>query len=156
MREMETKICVTCGDEMPRYSRICPYCQYAKPHVQNQYDHTSSPYLAMMDLRSIVKELLELDETSIYQSVIRWLQFKPLERDYVQLLEIESTFWVISESVKHRFARCDNDLESQLMKFEDILNEELSRRRKRLNVIRNIARCGAICVIVALVAIVLW
>lgn len=130
----ETKICPDCGDLMPYYSRICPFCHYRNSDERSvQFDHTSSPALMFRDIAAYSKKIVMLRQPSLLEGVARRLLAWDIEPDRDELLELEATFWVIYDSLTCGIFISDQSVlesaESVRMIVEVALHERVEKER---------------------------
>ncbi len=150
--EYRTKRCSECGDDMPYYSRICPFCYYDSPK-DGRYDHSSSPYLMMMDLKSLTQEFIELERIDSVGGVFRWLKRSEIDRHWESAVEIETTYGVVYDAVIQRYGRMRTVVES-LSAVDDMFVGEAQRRRRSVVKVRRAGRLVVWCILLLVLIVI--
>lgn len=130
--------CPECGDEIPALVKICPFCYYSRKEY-GHYDHDSSPYLMMLDLRSEYQSLTELSDIALANGVWRSIRGVAIDPYHKQVCAVELTYEVIRGAILLRFKDYQSVLDS-LETFDDLMEQELNARRDRVTKIRQITR----------------
>lgn len=108
--------CGSCGETLPLYSRLCPYCLYSKYYSAEALCHLDPlPYLNIM--RCYVDELLEMAEPDIVG-----------RRNEVREREIKASFDTAESVLSSAFCTNREVMEAGEV-MEQIIEGELSRRR---------------------------
>ncbi len=115
-RGAKIRHCGSCGEPLPPYSRLCPYCLYSKYYSAEALCHLDPlPYLNIM--RCYVDELLEMAEPDIVG-----------RRDEVREREIKASFDTAESVLSSAFCTNRDVMEAGEV-MEEIIEGELSRRR---------------------------
>lgn len=151
--------CPDCKDQIPYYTRICPFCHYTNAEdEEGQYDHSSSPALMFRDLVSYSKLIVNLEPLSFAGGVARWFALRDIDPQRVEFMELESTFWVIYDLLINGLFGDDERLAKSANAVREIVEEVIAERAKSKRAIVWISRaialslamliCGAIALVV--------
>lgn len=136
--------CEECGDLIPLNSIVCPFCFYCSVD-DGRYDHESSPYLMMLDLRSLVSEVIKMNEMrrlTLTSGLCRYFTRREIDPCRERLDAIDMLYYRVEELVWLRFGHKEV-IAQALAIFEAYMLDELDERRAVVARVRRIGRCVA-------------
>ncbi len=146
MSGVKIRHCVVCGERMPAYSRLCPYCLYSKYYSAECRCHMDPmPYLFLM--RGYLCEVLALPDPDVIG-----------RRDEEKEREIVASLEVVESVVDRAFGESE-DVMSAKAQIVEMVEESLKQRRgvalRRRYIFIAIVAIVAIVVIFSIVAMIL-
>ncbi len=139
MSDVKIRHCVVCGERMPPYSRLCPYCLYSKYYSAECRCHMDPmPYLNIM--RGYLYEMIALPEPDVIG-----------RRDEEKERELVESFEIVETVVERAFGESGDVMEAVAQMSEMI--EERVAQRQRSTRRRRYILCAIIATISVVVAI---
>ncbi len=148
--------CEECGDLIPFNSIVCPFCFYCSVD-DGQYDHESSPYLMMLDLRSLVSEVIEMNKTkrlTLTSGLWRYFTRREIDPCRERLDAIDMLYYRAEELVWLRFGH-KGVIAQALVIFEAYMLDELDERRAVVARVQRVGRCVAWVALLSVVTLTL-
>ncbi len=157
LKERGEKRCWECGENIPLHALICPFCYYGKDlegdENQDRYDHSSSPYLIMADLNGYAQAAVEMQPLSLFVATLRWLLFLNPDPRAQRVLEIDTTFGIIRETIIYRYSADEPSVVEVMEEVESLYEQCYLQRCAVVDRARRIGRGVVVVTVVAVVVI---